>query len=159
MSISEEIKRLQNAKSEIKTALIKRGAQVEESESLDSFGKILEATPYALRGEFTPESDTPEFSLSNLNFKPHSLVIVNRELFTSIVDTAVTLATVMRNNGGALLFYKENATTHTLRTISSNSSVVSFGEDSVTFTLPESLGCGFKAGYSYEFILSGGFEE
>ena len=37
-------------------------------------------------------------------------------------------------------------------------SAVSWGENEVTFVMPESLGYLFKAGYTYEYVISGGFE-
>ncbi len=159
MSIANEIERISQSKENLKSSLEARGAVVDEGVAIDSYKEIFDSCPYAVRGFFTPEEDTTAFSITGLKFTPHSLTLDSLELYSNAVSNAILMAMCVKDNAGVVVCYKENGTERYLRGIGPTSSAVSWGEKEVTFVLPESLGQTFKAGYTYEYIISGGFSE
>lgn len=158
MSIANEIKRISQSKDSLKSSLESRGASVSENATIDIYPEILESCPHSVRGFFTPEEDTPTFSITGLKFTPHSLVLDSLELHSNVVQNAILMLMIVRDNAGAVIYYKENDSIRYIRTIVPTSSTVAWGENGVSFALPESLGQTLKAGYTYEYIISGGFE-
>ena len=156
MSIADEIKRISQSKESLKSSLESRGASVSENTTIEIYPEILESCPHSVRGFFTPEEDTNTFSVTGLKFTPHSLTLDSLELYSNAVSNAILMVMCVKNNAGTVIYYKEDSTRY-LRGIGPDSANVSWGENVVTFSLPESLGQTFKAGYTYEYIISGGF--
>ena len=88
MSIASEVGRLQKAKADLKTVIEKRGVAVGNT-TISNYTQLLDNCPYSMKGQFTPSEDTSTFSIQNLPFKPHTIIISNLELYNSIISGAV----------------------------------------------------------------------
>lgn len=110
----------------------------------------------SVRGYFTPQEDTPIFSISGLPFKPRSLNISNRELYSNISVKSIISYGQIDGYPGVFVTGKSETDFYVL-CIKPDSTAVKWSDDGFEVTIPESLGYHFKAGYTYEYILSGGF--
>ena len=88
MSITTELQRISQAKADLKTVIEKRGVNVGDT-TIDNYTQLLNNCPYSMKGQFTPSEDTSIFSIQNLPFKPHAIIISNTELYNSIISGAI----------------------------------------------------------------------
>lgn len=154
MSIANEISRIKSAKEEIRTSIEIRGASIEENLTIDFYPKILESMPYAVKGEFTPEEDTQLFSIKGLPFTPEYIYVGCNDLYLSGVENSVILYSHGKSCRGVFLGYDgENKTSNI---ISPTSSMAVWGDNGYSFDTSVTSYC-FKAGYTYEYIIAGGF--
>jgi surface protein len=115
-------------------------------------------TPKAVKGTFTPEADMEVISFDNLPFKPSSYVIACKELYTEIVDSAVICTSHINGVTGDIVWWID-ANTQGFGTLDPvDYSVTGYGENSLTIAYT-GWGMVFKAGYTYDYIISGGFEK
>ena len=160
MSIASEIKRLKDAKQDIKDAIEKRGVAVSESLKIDSFAAVINSAPYGIRGTFTPEEDTQVFSISGLPFSPESVYVVCNELYNSGIVDAICLFVHSKDKRGMALSWGETA--RLFSALSEGSKLSVYKDDGYEFDVSESQGMStnvFKAGYSYDYYISGGFAQ
>lgn len=156
MSIANEIKRLQNAKQELKSAIEKRGVSVQTIDNLDVFASKLDSVPFAVKGTVTPEEDTLTVEINGLNFVPEYILLHCDELEKTTVVGALRNAWFRKNHLGALSYWKSSGVSTTAN-LSTTSNVVLFYDTGITLKLPDSGIAYFKKGYTYEYIISGGF--
>ncbi len=157
MSIAKEIVRLKNAKADMKTALEKRGAEVGDT-TLDLYPEILETIPYVIQGTFTPEEDTDTFEMNALSFNPQAFVLTCIDLENVVVPSAIALVVGRENNPGGVYYYTP-ASEKKFAFIKSNSDVITWNENSVKVKIiSANSGC-FKKGYTYRYVVSGGFNQ
>ncbi|MBQ4569244.1 MAG: hypothetical protein IJA62_04235 [Ruminococcus sp.] len=161
MSIANEISRIKNAKEVIRSAVEKRGVTLEDSVLVDSYAAVIESAPYAVKGSFTPEADTQVFSISGLPFAPKSIYLVSNELYSAGVENGVILLTNGDGLRGSCVSYADG--TRLTSFISENSSLDVWSADGYEIDLSKSSstisGWAFKAGYTYEYYITGGFSE
>ena len=158
MSIANEIERIMNAKADIKRELELRGVAVDEDKTIDDYGYALSSCPYAIRGFFTPEEDTNSFSISDLPFVPHSFEFGCDGLTSSAVSMALINGHAIKGNNGVVCMYNNNNVKSSLN-ITPTSSAVSWSDSAFSIEIPASRGYVFKAGYTYEYLMTGGFGE
>ena len=158
MSIANEIERISDAKVNLRNALEARGAVVDENATIDSFAEILEDCPHVVRGFFTPEEDTKAFVIGNLPFTPHHFSFTCLELAEAPVVGAMQFGQMTKGNYGLIMSYNDTLNLSYMR-IAPASGAVTWGDGNFSFTMPESRVYVFKAGYAYEYVICGGFEE
>ena len=73
MTIVNNLHRITQAKSDLKSVMEKRGITVHEKATLDYYPDILDNSGYVVNGTFIPEEDTNIFSISGLTFIPKYL--------------------------------------------------------------------------------------
>lgn len=156
MSIASEIERLQTAKADLKTAIEKRGITVGDT-TIENYTQLLNNCPYSMKGQFTPSEDTNIFSIQNLPFKPHTIIISNIELYNSIISGAVICYAQINTYPGVFTCGSEDGQSLITLGIKPNSTAVNFLDNAFILEMPSSLDYKFKAGYTYEFIISGGY--
>ncbi len=161
MSIANEISRIKGAKETIKSAVEKRGVSIGDNVLMDLYSTIIESAPYAVKGYFTPEADTKVFSINGLPFAPRSVYLVSNELYNAGVDNSVILLTNGDGLRGNCVYCGDGAKTTAF--ISENSSLDVWSEGGYEIDLSKSSSsiseCVFKAGYTYEYYITGGFSE
>ncbi len=159
MSILNEIKRLKNAKESIKGSIEKRGVTVPQGARIDTYSDVLESAPYGFKGLFTPEVDTQSFSIGGLPCEPSTFYIVCNELHQAGVKNSVIF--IVHGNGarGCCTAYSTDARTTTY--ISESSPLAVWSESGYEIDLSKSSSSMsdwfFKAGYTYEYYIAGGF--
>lgn len=159
MSIADEIIRLNESKQDIKDAVEKRGVAVDESATIDRYASFVENAPYAVKGKFTPEEDTYVFSVSGVNFTPVTVVSCCTEFENNVVPGSVEALSLYRGGYSSLRF-RDDIGTRMYASISIDSSAVVWTDNGVEFTVSQNTGPKlFKAGYTYEYIVSGGFSK
>ena len=157
MSIASEITRLNQAKQSLKSALEKHGATVEAEAKLEEYSALVEALPFAVKAEFTPEEDTGTFEISGLVFEPVSISMYCKQLSGNPIAKSVSYAYGLKGYGGMLTYY-DNEVSRKFVNISGNSAVIQWGQNGVSINMPSPDSSGyFKKGYAYDFIVTGGF--
>ena len=159
MSIASEITRLRGAKEDIRSAVEKRGILAADSQKLSDYPPLIESVPYAVKGTVTPEEDADIFEIKGLGFVPQSISVVCGDYEKNPVENALGYFHLCRGRMGIFMFIDKTLSKKFVN-LSSGSSVYSWSDDGVTFYAPnpESYGY-FKKGYTYDFIITGGFDE
>lgn len=159
MSISNEIIRLKNAKESIKNSIEKRGVTIPSGALIDTYSNSLESAPYSFKGLFTPEVDTQSFSIGGLPCKPCAFYIVCNELYNAGVLNSVIFIAHGNGTRGCCTAYITEGRIATY--ISENSPLAVWSDSGYKIDLSKSSGsmsdCFFKAGYTYEYYIAGGF--
>lgn len=160
MSIAKEIERLKSAKQDIKASIEKRGVTVSDNSTLDVYSQLLETVPYAVKGTFTPEEDTDVFEINGLGYVPSTLSLSCYELYCNVVEKSIVFVYALKGNT-ALIWFTDSNKQSTGATVSPNvTSIVYFGENNIKITIPSANSRGFfKKGYTYDYVVSGGFEQ
>ncbi len=162
MSIANEITRIKNAKSTIKDAVVKRGVSLGSSALIDTYGAKLESAPYAVRGYFTPEADTSVFSVSGLPFRPKTAYIVCNELQNITISNTIIVFVNGDGLRGVSLFWGNNETRKTT-SFSEDTTLTTWTQGgfslNVQMASSEFGSAVFKAGYTYEYYITGGFSQ
>ncbi len=159
MSIINEIERLQSAKQDVKLSIEKRGVPVSTEDTLSVYAQKVDSAPFAARGTFTPEEDTIQFTLRGLGFEPKTVVMGCLEYDNNAVANSIELV-VLWNGGFGGLRYRNDDLTRAFASIGIDSSVVVWYNDGVKITVSQTQGEKFfKAGYTYEYFVSGGFAQ
>jgi len=157
MSIATEINRLCIAKGELKSALEKRGVVVSDTDTIDSFGALLSSAPCAVKGAFTPEKDTAYFELSGLDFVPETLSVICNDFETNALANTICCVYVSKGKIGSLMYY-DDTNKKSFVHVYSTADIALWSEDSVVVQIPSSRAF-FKKGYTYDYVISGGFEK
>ncbi len=161
MSIANEINRIISAKENIRESIEKRGISVDNDALVDSYGEKIESAPYAVKGFFTPEADTQVFSLSGLPFAPKAVYMFCDELYTMNVDDVVVLSA--HGEGVRGVTVSRTGGSNTTSFLSPTSSLAQWNTDGYSIDLSKSSGAmknvWFKAGYTYEYYIAGGFSQ
>lgn len=158
MSIANEIVRLKNAKESMKTALLKRGAQVEQDAAIDLYPQILEDMPYAVSGAFTPEEDSDTFEMNALSFEPQAIMVTCNDFEDVIVPASIVFLFARKNNLGGVYYYTPSSDKK-YAVIKSSSDVVAWSENGVNVKVAAANSGYFKKGYTYRYVVSGGFNQ
>ncbi len=157
MSIAKEIERLQSAKQDIKSSIEKHGVPVSDDATLDLYSQILDTVPYTVKGTFTPEEDTDRFEISGLAYVPQTLSVSCQELYSNVVAASVVFVYAMKGNTTSI-WYTASDMKGTGANAGPNTSVITWGENSVIFKIPAADTKGYlKKGYTYDYVISGGF--
>lgn len=158
MSISNEISRIRSAKQNIKSSIERRGVPVGEEDTLGVYAEKISSAPFAVRGTFTPEEDATEFILSGLDFSPKIVYCSCLEFEENTIANSIEFFALCKQGYGVVR-YRNSELERLLSNIGINSSVVQWYEDGVKFTVVQgSIPKFFKAGYTYEYFVMGGFE-
>lgn len=158
MSIASEIERLNSAKENIKTAVIKRGTDVSDAATLDAYSQLIENCPYAINGSFTPEEDTDTFVLSGLNFGPDVLYISCPDLEGVAVDTAILIACCYKDNLGGIYYYSPTLDKK-FALLKPTTKIFTWSQNGVEFKITTTNDALFKKGYTYKYACAGGFAQ
>ena len=159
MSIVSEIQRLDNAKESIRTEMTKRGLAVSDSEKLDAYGGVLASYPYVTRGSFTPEEDTENFVISGLCYSPVAVCVACEELIDVKVASSIIYALAYKGHAGTI-HYVSPSSEKQLANVYHKSSIISFEDNAVSVNIPSAETQGyFKKGYTYDFVVTGGFQQ
>lgn len=158
MSITTELQRISQAKADLKTSIEKRGVTVPTVNKIDTFAELFDSAPFAVKGTVTPEEDTLTVEINGLNFVPECIVFHNCELATTSVPSALRNIWFRKNHSGVLTYYKSTGVSTTAQ-LSLESDIVFWNDTGITLMLPDNGSAYFKKGYTYEFIISGGFTE
>ena len=161
MSIIAEVQRISQAKNDIKTAIEKRGILINSTITIDNYSELINNVPYAVQGKFTPEIDTSVFSISGLPFSPHSIYIVCNDLETEKLDYALVNLCDAKNKRGLGFYYRENVSTGALVKISEESALKTYLDNGYEIDFSKSSAAAtklivFKAGYTYDYYITGG---
>lgn len=158
MSIANEIVRLKGAKEAIKFAINKHGVSVADTATLDLYPEILENVPYAVKGTFTPEKDTDTFELSGLDYEPQALALACRDLEDNIVNSAIVLVFGIKDNLGGVYYYSP-VSDKKFALLKSTSEIISWNHGSVKVKILSGNTGYFKKGYTYSYVITGGFAQ
>ena len=162
MSIVTETQRLIQAKSDLKNAIEKRGANIPTDNTIDTYANMLDVCPFAVSGTFVPTEDTRTFSLSGLPFVPTSLMLIcSSEIASSTSnrtpENILGLNSARELNG--FIVYANSTGGSSIATLKSTSSITDWDENGINITLPSSLAVYFKTGLVYNYFVTGGCRE
>lgn len=119
----------------------------------------LNTYPLGIEGTFVPNDDTKTFSISGLPFTPTFIAFICPSEVESSNRTPETLIYGIIPKGlyGGIL-YTDSSGGNRLGTVQSSSSVITWTEDGVTFTMPPKLASCFRTGRLYNYYITGGIE-
>lgn len=112
----------------------------------------------AVKGIFTPEADTAIFSIENLPFKPCSFLISSSKLIYKGVAGALSTTSHIDGIGGTIGYYNTQGKAVIGSLDPTDQNATGYTDNSLTINYT-GWGMYFKAGYTYDYIISGGFEE
>lgn len=115
-------------------------------------------SPNAVKGTFTPEEDTAVFSVDDLPFKPCCFVIGSAVLHSTAVNTAIFSTNHINGVTGAVYYYSASGK-KSAGTLDQTDPVATNYADNSLIIDYTGWGMYFKAGYTYDYIISGGFDE
>lgn len=157
MSIASEITRIENAKKKMKSSIEKRGFSVGGSATLDKFSNLIDKFPYIIKGSFTPNEDTAVFAVNGLSFVPKLVFMDCLEFEGNVVAGAIEYVVLNKESYG-MLRYRGDDLTRLITSISLNSSAIEWEDNGLVFTVSQtSASRVFKAGYTYNYIICGGY--
>lgn len=159
MSINTETQRLIQAKTELKTSIEKRGADVPADNTIDTFANILDACPFGISGTFIPEESTKTFSIEGLPFTPTSLMLICPEevaLGNNRHANNLVCASMPKGFYGHMLYTDAESTR--FGNVKPESHVMQWRENGVSMLLPSSVEFYFNEGYVYNYYITGGVD-
>lgn len=158
MSIATETQRLIQAKTDLKTSIEKRGANIPTDSTIDTFANILDNCPYAVSGTFVPESDIQTFEISGLQFTPTSLFIIcSTECVSNGSGTPLSIIGINAIKGlRGFLQHRDTSLVVSVAYMKENTSAFAWNENGVKVTIP--IDRYFKKGLVYNYYVSGGNE-
>lgn len=112
----------------------------------------------AVKGTFTLKSDMVKLEFKDLPFKPCSFVICCKDLSENKVSKALVTTSHINGVCGEIVYYKTATTVSYGFLYPVDETATIYGENSLNINYT-GWGMLFKAGYTYEYIISGGFDE
>lgn len=153
MSIATDIERVIEAKEALKVSIKNRGVDVVDTESLDVYDEKIKACPFAIRGTITPTVSTGTVEITGLPATPTHFSIYCPELMENPISRAYVMWT--RTNGGYASGFRTVSTADFTQVLSEKGG--EYGEGYFSFTTAGTSK--FRAGYTYEYYVTGGFSE
>ena len=126
---------------------------------INLYADKINSAPYAIRGTFTPEEDTIVFELSGLSFTPKTVYCSCTGFENNAVMNAIDVFSLCKNSYGFIRYYNDNCE-KMISNIGLNSSVVQWFDNGIRFDIVQgNIKKVFKAGYTYEYYVTGGFAQ
>lgn len=158
MSIAENVNRIIEAKSDIKTSIEKRGATVPADNTIDTYAEILDKCPYIVEGVYIPQETTKTFSISGLPFAPNYLgLCCPGAAINGGLKQTITIAVKPKTDNGGIGFRRTDGST-SIGFLAATSGAIIWTEDGVTLNIPSAADAFFLEGVSYTYYVSGGSE-
>lgn len=155
MSITTELQRLSQAKTDLKTVIEKRGGVIHPNDTLDYYPDALDNCNYVVHGTFVPEEDTKILPISELPFVPNFFSFVCPEECVTKSSNSVVIYGVVKKGLNGALFYKKPDGSLANAAITTSSTVYSWSVNDFTVALPSSMTVYFKKGLTYYYAVSG----
>jgi hypothetical protein len=155
LSIASEIKRILQAKLDLKTSFQRRGIPIED-DTLDTYANKLDIAAGAVQGTFIPDKDTRAFEIKGLYFEPTAISISNNELYDKPIADAIISYSQQKEYCGSVVYGDLTGSSATANPVAAHSFAISWEKDGFLIEIPYSVGLVFKAGYVYNWIISGG---
>lgn len=160
MSINTETQRLIQAKADLKTSIEKRGVNIESEDRIDIYYEFLDSCPFAVSGEFVPNDDLKQFSITGLPFTPKSLLLICSDqvaLGNNRNPNTLVLASTHKGLYSSMLYTDESASNR-LGNVKPGSSFITWYDDGVSINIPDSITATFQMGLYYNYYITGGIE-
>lgn len=156
MSIASEVSRLQSAKADLKTAIEARGVLVGTDEKIDTYASKIGEITTMVKGQWSPETDTTIFSISDLSFVPEVVFVVISGSEEGLPPNSVVSYVKGRKCTGNLKFVNSSGNSGSLSVIS-GTSAETWTNNGYTLNIPYPDTHGyFRSGYTYHFFVAGG---
>ena len=130
----------------------------EMASAINSLSSAGGSSTNAVRGTFTLEADTAIFSIDNLPFNPCNFTIGCSDLYTTPVANAIVVTCHTEGVTGNIHYYNSSKALKGGTLDPTDPNVTGYTDNSLTINYT-GWGMYFKAGYTYDYIISGGFEE
>ncbi len=145
-----ELLRISKGKSDLREAINRRGADISDTDTIDTYAKALSKCKYCVTGTFTPGESTSTFSVSGLSFVP-TLVYITIERAVAVENTVACYSREKEKTG--VLGYINGEMVFESGVIKANTTIDSWTDDGYSVSFPAPFV--FLEDMTYKFYLAG----